>query len=98
MVSLPKETLNKDPLLKEHFLSSDWLKMFFHKGSFIFPLLLYFLLSKFIIQYKISVMMCFLLLLNVMFYIVRNEYLTNLRFLYCIPHCGNTFSLGLMTY
>ena len=39
----------KDPLLKECILSSDWLKMSVHKGAFIFPLLLYFLLSMFII-------------------------------------------------
>ena len=40
----------KDPLLKECIQSSDWLKTFVHKGSFIFSLLLYFLLSMFIIR------------------------------------------------
>ena len=54
----------KDLLLKECILSSDWLKTFVHKGSFIFLLFLYFLLSMFIIQYMISVTMCFLLLLR----------------------------------
>ena len=66
----------KDPLLKECILSSDWLKMSVHKGAFIFPLLLYFLLSIFIIQYKISVLMCFLLLFKMIFHILRNKYLT----------------------
>ena len=43
----------KDPLLKECILSSDWLKTFVHQDSFIFPLLLYFLLSMFIISIRL---------------------------------------------
>ena len=51
-----------------------------------FSLLLYFLLSMLIIQYKISVMMCFLLPFKVIFYILRNKYPA----LYCIPRCCNS--------
>ena len=45
-------------------MSSDWLKTFVHKVSFIFPLLLYFLLSMFI-----------LLPFKMIFHILRNKYL-----------------------
>ena len=65
----------------------------------------------FIIHYKISVKMCFLLSFKMIFYTVRNKYLTFKDF--CIAyrivvlatfhtdimtHTSNTFSLGLVTY
>ena len=65
----------------------------------------------FIIQYKISVMMCFLFLFKMIFYILRNEYLTFKDFCIAyhivviaafhtdiVTYTSNTFSLGLMTY
>ena len=70
---------------------------------------MYFLLFMFIIQYKISAVMCFLLPFKVIF--LRNKYLTSEDF--CISyhtvviatfhtdnvtHTSKTFSLGLMTY
>ena len=51
-----------------------------------FPLLLYFLLSMFIAQYKISVMLRFLLPFKMIFYSQSNRYLTLKKILYCIPH------------
>ena len=84
--------------------------MFVNRGAFIFHLLLYFLLSILIIQYKISAMMCFLLRFNVMFYILSNEYPTLKIFILhstlviatlhtdIVTHTSDTFSLGLVTY
>ena len=46
-----------DHLIKECIQSSDWLKMFVHKGSLIFPLLLYFLFSMFIICLRLRVVL-----------------------------------------
>ena len=44
--------------------------------SFIFPLLLYFLLSMFIYLFKNSVVVCFLLHFKIIFHFLRNKYLT----------------------
>ena len=72
-------------------------------------LTLYFLLSILIVQHKTSVITCFILAFNVIFYILRNEYLNLL--LYCIhvvvivtfhtdivTHTSDTCSVGLKTY
>ena len=68
MASLPKETLNKESFIKGVH-SVVLLVKNVHKGSFIFPLLLYFYSFRVYYLYMISVMMCFLLSFKVIFHI-----------------------------
>ena len=91
-----RRPLVNDPLLKECIQSSDWLKKFIHKGSFIFPLLLYFF-SILSIQYETRVIICFILPFNVIFYILRNEYLLDFCIAYHIVVIA-TFQTFKMTH
>ena len=56
-------------------MPSDWSKTLFTKAPLSFHYFLYYILiSMLIIQYKITVMICFLLPFNLIFYISRSEY------------------------